>query len=153
MTISPVTVFLSIILLAEEIASLDILRIDLVCWLDHMFGHDINDRSKDLYRLGLCDNRKTYILILHGKIISIMIVISINDNKSIVHVSWIFATLKLLCIATITPHTCMFCIVHNSIQEFTIILIIKFIYLSHDNGFISRLSNYLNYCTALLQMH
>ena len=39
-----------------------------------------------------------YILIMHSKIISIMIVMSINDNKSIVDVFWIFAILKLLCI-------------------------------------------------------
>ena len=36
--------------------------------------------------LGLCDNGKTYISIMHSKIISIIIVISINDNKSTVHV-------------------------------------------------------------------
>ena len=38
------------------------------------------------YVLGLCDN-KTYILIMHSKIISIMIAILINNNKSAVHVS------------------------------------------------------------------
>jgi len=38
------------------------------------------------YVLGMCDNGKTYISIMYGKIILITIVISINDNKSIVHV-------------------------------------------------------------------
>ena len=50
------------------------------------------------YVLGLCDNGKTYISIMHSKIISIMIIISINDNKSIVHVFWTFVILKLHCI-------------------------------------------------------
>jgi len=76
---------------------------------------------------------------MHGKIILIMIVISINDNKSIVHVFWIFAILKLLCITTITLYNCMYCIVHNSIQEFTIILIIKSII------FITIMDLYLDY--------
>ena len=84
-----------------------------------------------MYMLGLCDNGKTYI--------SIMIVI---DNKSIVHVFWIFAILKLLCILS---HLHVLCIVHNSIQEFTIISIIKIYYLYHDNVFIS-----LNYRSALV---
>ena len=56
-----------------------------------------------------------------------------------------FSALKLL-----YYHTCMFCIVHNSIQEFTIISIIKSIY--HDNEFVFQLSNYLNYRTALALM-
>ena len=43
----------------------------------------------------------------------------------------------------------MFCIVHNSIQEFTIILIIKSIIFITIMDFISQLSNYLNYRTAL----
>jgi len=80
-----------------------------------------------IYILGLCNNGKTYISIMHGKIILIIIIISINDKKSIVHVFWIFVVLKLLCIATVTPHTCIFGTVHNSIQEFIIILIIIFI--------------------------
>jgi len=60
---------------------------------------------------------------------------------------WIFAILKLLCMATITPHTCMFCIVHNSFQEFTIILIIKSIILVM---IMDLYLNYLNYCSALV---
>ena len=40
-------------------------------------------------------------------------------------------------------HTCTFCIVHNSIQEFTITYLDKIYYLYHDNGFIPQLSKKL----------
>ena len=70
--------------------------------------------------IGLCDNGKSYISIMHCKIISI------HDYKSIVYLFWIFALLKLLCILS----TCTFCIVHNSIWKFTIISIKNLLSLS-----------------------
>ena len=59
-----------------------------------------------------------------------------------------FSILNLLCILHNTP-VALFCVVHNSIREFTIISIIKPItYLYDNNGFSILIAVYLNYCTA-----
>ena len=94
------------------------------------------------YSIGLCDNGKTYISIMYSKIISIMIVISISDDKSIVHVFWIFAISKLFCILSCLHvlYSAQWCL---GIHLF--IISIKNLLFYHDNGFISQLSNYLNY--------
>ena len=49
-------------------------------------------------------------------------------------------------------NTCMFCVVYSSIQKFTIITIMKTAIFITIIFVISILSNYLNYCTALLPM-
>ena len=64
--------------------------------------------------IGLCDNGKTYISIMHHKIISITIIISINNDR----VLGIFLDFYDSKIALYT-NVSMFCVVYNSIRKFT----------------------------------
>ena len=107
----------------------------------YMCFQDVNYQMKNVWMvfiIGLCDNGKTCISIMHGKIILIMMVISINDNKSVVHVNWIFATYSKIALYSYN-HTSHLHVLYNAQQYPGIYYYFdnKIYYLNHDNRFIS----------------
>ena len=101
-----------------------------------------------MYVLGLCDNGNTYVYL--SKIILIMIVILINNNDIIVHVFWIFNFCYYKIALGILSHLHVMYSAQWYLKNYIILITY---YLFYDNGFTSRLSNYLNYCTALVCVH